>query len=603
MAEVHTSSRPGRPATLIVMSGLVLAGTLGVAWFQTNEKRALAAPLRIGGTPLVVRPPRGWTQSPDDPGRFVLAERNDPSGTQGALDRRIEFSYERRRTFVPPEQVILSWDRLQRAQSEVPVRTSIRGIPAIQVIRHHQQRAFGITFEKESILRVAAHPRGDVIAVEYSTVMQLSSADLELMDSICAAVDFVDPELQRGGQDAQRRAGLEFPTPAEWSVLGPRHDESDALHVLSLDSGGETAAVAVARTWLTAGRSPADLLRDYLSINWPARSRRARVLEWGRRDGVTVHGIQLSDPGYPLSQSTAAYALSTERGDLALILPDAGGYPTGTLALAERLADVVTFSAGYAPADFSTAAREGEAIAAKIRENGAVSWWGRSPQRQEYLRNGRGAALAQTVYRQSAGRTGDAYSYRGTVLTLDTAGKRFERARWTLDERAAEYQLTLEMGREDPLLPGVHGLSGEWTIREALTDGPSRVRREVLRGGQIVSETTFDPGPAFIPPPVEEIAESLVAAGAAGTVLVQVSNVLGTGSNPRLLRRLEPDAAGRARVLRVDDYAPLGVVLTFDADHRAVDRVVEGLVVSQFDTSERPPRLLLRMRELLESER
>jgi len=68
MYQVHTGTRPGRPAILIVLCGVSLAGTLGLAWLQTRAARGLGQQISIG-TDLVIRPPLGWAQDPRDPGR------------------------------------------------------------------------------------------------------------------------------------------------------------------------------------------------------------------------------------------------------------------------------------------------------------------------------------------------------------------------------------------------------------------------------------------------------------------------------------------------------------------------------------------------------
>jgi hypothetical protein len=604
MVEVHSSSRPGRPALLVFLTGLTLAGSLGLAWFQSGEKRSLGPPQRIAGTPLIVRPPRGWIPMPNGPGRFILTARNDPHGTEGALERQVAFRHDRQLAYVPPERLIRTWDRLQNAHSEEPVRTQIRGIPAIQVRRFQQQRAFERTYTQESILRVATHPRGDVIAVEYWTMMELTSADYELLESICAAIDFVDPELKRLGDDAKLHAGLVFQTPAGSSVVGPRCDGTAALHVVS-NEPERSGAVAVARTWLAPGRTLADLLRDHIAAergDWRAK---ARVLEWGRRDGVIVHAIYVPDPRYPKSEIIQAYALSTESGDAALVLPDPGSYPPEGLRLAARLADVVSFAAGFERLDPREAASDGAALAAKITEKGAMSWWGRGERRHDFLQEGQGSAmLARAADRSAAGgNASDGYSYRGSDISVDTAAKRYSRSRWTLDAGASGYQMTLDMGSEDPLLGGARSLMGEWTIREARTSGSTAVRREILRGTELIASRDFMPGAEFVAPPAEVIAEELVSSGNRDAVLVEVSHPLGLGSNSRLLRRLERDASGRTRVLRVDDYSPLGVVLTFDSVRGPMDRVIEGLIVPQTDPVKPLSPLLVRLHELIEKGR
>lgn len=96
MVDVYTGAKPGRPALLLVMSAAILAGTLGLAWWHVSAARALAPDVRVGDTPLLVRPPRGWLHHPKEPGTFILPVRRSIRGReQQLIERRLKVEMRR----------------------------------------------------------------------------------------------------------------------------------------------------------------------------------------------------------------------------------------------------------------------------------------------------------------------------------------------------------------------------------------------------------------------------------------------------------------------------------------------------------------------------
>lgn len=76
---------------------------------------------------------------------------------------------------------------------------------------------------------------------------------------------------------------------------------------------------------------------------------------------------------------------------------------------------------------------------------------------------------------------------------------------------------------------------------------------------------TFRPGPAFVCPPIESLAEAWAARHSKSAMIVEAGTLLGTGTHSRLLSPLPPEN-GYGRVLLQADYNPTGVILAFDED-------------------------------------
>ncbi|MBI5865110.1 MAG: hypothetical protein HZB38_11505, partial [Planctomycetes bacterium] len=549
LVEVHSVTRPGRPALLVLLTGALLAGSLGLAWYQSHEKRALGDPTPIEDTPLIVRVPRDWVQSPTEPGLFLLADRKHVDALS-ELEREVQFRYLRRRGFEPPERVIRTWDRSERSQSSEPSETHIRGIRAVQVRRIRMLSIFGHRLVKESLLRVACHPRGDIIAVEYSPTAELTGADLELFDLMCAGIEFSDPELNLTGDDAKKNAGLDFPTRKNWHVAGPVHPGTPVVHVVAGRAGRDGWVVQAARSWLSATRTPADLLYDAVVSVRPELRERLRTVEWGRKDGVSVAAAMVDVDRSSGDGAYVAFALSRAEGEVGLVLTDFADISRDSLSTARDLADHLNFASWPNSPDWAAAGAAGEELAKRITTRGASTWWSRAAVRAAYQAAiGEKSEIACCEKRSAtSGSPERGYAFAGQSMSLDTSTKHYRQTSWTIDDRAEGYSLQHEVGVLESLLPGSRGLISADLVRETREPG-GPVRRKSGMAASRTEETEFVPGPAFVCPPAEELAAAEVAGWERGEALIQVSNPTGRGENARFLRPLLPDASGDRRVL------------------------------------------------------
>ena len=133
--EVYTGTKPGRPARLLITSAGVFVGALALAWIQIHQARALSAPVRIPGTPLLVRAPLNWVQNRDDPSVFDLPARVGLwRRDEEQAERRIRFRYQRLPVFQAPVELLrdIGWLKSPEGPPE-PAR--IGAFEAIQARR------------------------------------------------------------------------------------------------------------------------------------------------------------------------------------------------------------------------------------------------------------------------------------------------------------------------------------------------------------------------------------------------------------------------------------------------------------------------------------
>lgn len=193
MFEVYTATRAGRPRVLLLLAAGALVVVLGLAWIQVRGSRALGDEVRIAGTPLLVHPPKGWVQSPRDPGVFIRPVQREIWGRKvWAAERSIEFYYRR----WPARQPLLALLKLSNYRDVVaaayqPEPAGIGGFEGVQVHRRRYRRIGRRQEPFDSVYRLVCTPRGDQISVEYTPLGELSAGDMELFDAVCQAVTLV----------------------------------------------------------------------------------------------------------------------------------------------------------------------------------------------------------------------------------------------------------------------------------------------------------------------------------------------------------------------------------------------------------------------------
>lgn len=601
MFEVHLGSKPGRPRLLLVCAAGVLVGTLGLAWWQAHDKRALGDEVRIDGTPLVVRPPRGWRQDPRPPGIFALPAGRERTGrAEVTLERYVWFQYVRKATFVPPVE-ILKWRNLQEwAKSTAPEPARVGPLGGIQVRRIVRHVAFGRVYLQEQVLRVACSPRGDIIMVEYVPLTGLTAAQLELLDNLCAAIRLEDPAFTTKPAELLRYAGIKAPEDESWEVFGPDFPEVPGFYVQSCVDGMPAWSLGVFRTWLAGGRTPADLLVDSGSSHWGLAPRDAHVAESQRQDGARIAAMR--HPAFGRSDHRVAsvwlVAESAERAVLIFVFSGAG-FAEAADEAARKLAQALTCGPTEALPPLEAAAAAGRELADILTQKGAVPWWGRLPIEAYYV--GPATKHPRGVYIGRAAIGDDpAAGYRGHTLYLPNTerepGPPLER--WTIDGHARGYAHRFQ-GDIDTWQGRVPVI-----IEELLDAGSGTVRRTVVTRGRRRS-WEFPVGPSFVCPPLESIAEAWVAQRDEGAWLIEATSHFEAGTHTCLLRPLPPDQSGHRRLLTMTDFWPRGTVLGFDEgpeplyqQHPAEDyqRVTEE---EAEDRLPRLPRLRHKLRQQL----
>lgn len=553
MWEVYSGTRPGKPARLLVLSAMLLASTLGLAWWQVSASRALAGEQRVGETSLIVRPPVGWFSDPQSPGRYVLPLAQHGLTRSITIERQVTFRYLRTPSFHTPREYVA-----ERAKRDAlpfgdlrPAR--IGRFAGLQATRRLRVEHRGMGFDQDSVLRVACTPRGDVIIVEYVPLTDLTLGDLDLLDAMCRAVRIDDPPLSQSAAAAWSHVGLAARVPADVCVVSAR-DEVAGLYLGYVTHGEMTHAIDVFRTWMAPGRTAAEILHDVaatslrlpnVEIPQPSQTHRA--------DGLNV--AILRNPAFGMDESgfeSAALVWRSPR-DAVLLVAHAD---TTSAEAAERslaqLCETIGFRESECAPDIDNAIANGTELAKLLTNNGPAAWWGREP-KSEYLLGLWADGPRLHLLDRSAENRNPRLGYRGRDVALSRTGDESEQ--WILDESGREFTSTWQ---------GLAADGTPTTIRVERADkGDIRLGIQYGRMNQAVKLT---PNDYFVAPPLDFVAQAWVALQEDGEWLLETVGTWGQSLPTELLQPLAPDDAGRRRVVIQLDYAPYGWIITFNAD-------------------------------------
>lgn len=555
MWEVYSGTRPGKPARLLILSAIVLASTLGLASLQVNASRALAAERRIGDTPLVVRPPVGWLENPQMPGRFVL-----PIGQRGlgrahiAIERQITFTYLRDPFFRSPRDLIDA--RVQRDALPFsdyrPAR--IGRYMGIQATRRLRVEHRGFSFDQDSVLRVACTPRGDIILIEYIPLTDLTLGDLDLLDAICRAVRIDDPATEVTPAQALTNAGLAARLPGDVCLIAAR-PEIPGFHVGFSENSEITHAIDVFRTWLAPGRTPRDILHDVMAgalrmpwIELPP------PIETHRADGLNVAFLRNPAVGADMRGIACAALVWRNARDAALLIAHASEKFAGA---SERSLIRLTETLGFRDADCApeveSAFEAGVLLTEYLTQQGPAAWWGRELSRDYLLGAIPGGWRVHVLEREALNRN-PREGYRGQDWVIYPSGRETER--WLLDERGIEFSTNWQ---------GMAGDGSPTSIR--MKRERENVIQHTIQAGRYQQAVRLIPNKNFISPPLELIAHAWIATQDHGEWLIETAGAWGQSLPTMRVQPMTHDTADGRRVLVQFDYDPYGVVLTFDTDH------------------------------------
>lgn len=567
--EVYLGARPGRPQTLVVLCAALLAGSLGLAWYQVHNLRALGPEQQVADTPIWVQLPRGWLADPKDPHRFFLPARQGSGPSAVLRQRSIRFSFDRLATFVSHEQ-LLQILHLDNPRTSLEVRAARLG--PYDGLEVHQRKpvALGRTLvEREIITRCTCLPRGQVIEVTYETLDRLRLADEEILADVCQTLRIDEPTVTRTRAELLQRAGLECQLDPNWLVVGPHFDEVPGFYVGGSTDGVPTWALGVFRTWLADGRTPADLLEDMAAEQWQVSNIDPMSVATARDDARTILHIRHPRAGHVLEPPVSAWVISEAPELAVLIFVYAGREVRLADTVAERLATSLVLSAFDDIPPVASLERAGQELVAKLNARGPVPRWGREPAEANYVGHSSFASELVSVQRAARNRDPNA-GYTGSLRRW---------TRYTQGMSFAELAVAAERSVPTEEIEWVYdGRQGtyEWSQDRAKTDSVSSVReRRARRGGGVeraittalgaVHRRQYQPGAGFAPPPVEEIVMGWVARNEASAAIIEVSSTLGPATHTLLLRHLPADG-DLPRVFLQRDYWPTGAIQAYDDD-------------------------------------
>lgn len=552
MWEVYSGTRPGKPARLLIISAVLLAGTLGLAWWQVSASRALASEQRVENTPLVVRPPIGWVANPKTPGRFVLPSRQPGVGrSRISIERQITFSYSRSPYFRSPRE----WVRQRAERDALPFSdyrpARIGRFWGIQATRRLRVEHRGMGFDQDSVIRVACTPRGDILVVEYVPLTDLTLGDLDLLDAICRAVRIDDESVGRSPADAWTQVGLAARLPSDACVVAAR-EEFPGLHIGFLEGGEMVHAIDVFRTWMAPGRSAAEILRDVATstlhapwVDLPTPD------ELHRADGLSMAFIQNPVVDQDDTFVCAGLVWRDARDVVLLISRASSRYAALAEKSLKQLAETIGFREADCAPDVGASIVAGTALTKLLTQQGPVAWWGREMSRDYLLDADNGLRLH--VLERAAESRNPSLGYRGQDLAIFPSGHESER--WTMDEHGYEYSNTWQGAAADGTPTSIR------TKRAA--DG---TMQHTIQLGRLNRTVKLIPAEYFVAPPMELIAHAWVANQDDGEWLIETIGPWGQSLPTMRMQPLSPDSEGRRRVASQLDYSPTGAIITFNSD-------------------------------------
>jgi hypothetical protein len=563
MLEVHSGTKPGRPSVALLFSAIVLVAALGLAWVQVLQSHSLGPEQAVPHTPLLVRPPLRWVPDPSDSGSFVLPVLREARGQEyWEADRRIRFEFERWPAFQPLAEQLAT----EASGGFKPEPARIGPFAAVQLRQAVRRRWGRQTILRESILRVACLPGGQLVKVVYLPMTDLTLADLRLFDRVCAAIRFSDPTLDVPPAQAKQQAGVEFPLPAGSPVGLPHVADVPGLFVGGSEGGLPAWSLGIFRTWLAEGRTPRDLLNDFAMTGWLLADSADQVRQWQRGDGVTVATLRHPDPERNQHSVAAAWVVDRSPTQVVMLFVYTNEqHLAGAEAAAQRVAEQLDIRPLPAIPDLDSAQAAGVQLAALLTKKGALPWWGQRPTTLTYSGTTPRGEEVLTVQRAPISQDPER-GYQGVLEHRLRNHTWVDRSLWTIDGHALGYtfKTTLHVGDGHPLTSTDNRSAASDVIRRTIDI--NEVRRW---------DGTFRPGPAFVCPPVESLAEAWVARQSEGVWLVDVATVFGHGSHTRLLRPLPPQS-GNTRALVLDDYRPQGVLVAFDGNGESQYEVEPG---------------------------
>lgn len=571
MMEVVSTVRPGRPRLLVSLTAGLLLLSLAVAWGQAHLRSSLAPAIALERSPLIVKPPRGWERSEFDDGSaatFRLVVARELRGRRVEFVRRIRFTYEQLPTYVPPLEILK-----RRFDREIVLQAApgkIGSLEGIEVSHARSVLHLGKPALKQTLLRLACSPRGDLIIVEYSPLAELTASDHLLFDDVCAAIEFDDPAIHATAADTLNAAGVALDIDPAWSFSMPYTTGVRGLHISGTAGGVPCWSIGVYRTWLQGGRRPQDLLLDLAAHHWLLQQADLQIREGLRGEGGLIIETRHPEPERTWPAIIAASVVVDPDDNVALAYLCAGELGRDqAFEAAERVVATLEMRSASDWIDLSQAASFGSDFAERLQRKGAAPWWGRDSENTRYLGKTPLGPVEVRSHRVPTGRA-DTPAYEGSRTQRSEDVRLL--TRWSLGPNARAY--SLEHQFLFAAYPGNQQITIMGEVFEERQKGSSVVRRVVGIGRKQLPPLDFRPPATFIPPPALPVVEFWVANQAESPLLLITSSLIGRETHTRLLWPLEAQA-GLHRVLIQRDYWPLGEIRAYD-DNAVLQHAIDG---------------------------
>jgi hypothetical protein len=549
--EVYTGVQPGRPRLLAVLTASFLAAALGLAWWQVQQSRALGVEHSIGELPLHVRLPKAWRPDPKNAQRFLLPVGDADRQSTFEFERRVQFDLFRLPNFEPLEMLLRSPELGGLGETVSVAPTRIGPYAAVELHQFVPLRLRRGILRREIITRLACLPRGHVLKVVYEPLTDLRPADRELLDEVCNTLRVDDATLNGAAADYLHRAGLTLTLDPTIQVVGTDFAEVPGVFLGGVVEGQPAWAIGVLRTWLAAGRSPADLLVDLAAQQWLLwDSQRLHVETSRRADGATIASVRHPTFGEGGPALTAARVVAQSPQQAVVLLVFAGsGEAEAADRQAEQIAGAIQIATlGDWPA-LADAEATGERLARDLQQAGAAPRWGRERTQTTYRKLGNDEMV---VTERGAIQNDPSLGYEGSMWRR-VGRAREERIVWTIDGHAQAYRWEQSFFRGSSALQSIElrGEEGADVIRQMFVDERREQRWKIT------------PTATFIPPPAESIIKGWIARGDMGAAIVSVASLAGPNMHTVLLRPL-PAQSSHPRVLVQQDFWPLGGIEEYD---------------------------------------
>jgi len=516
MYQVLTQEKAPRPRLALVASVALLVVSVFLALGVMAGRRKvpdteLGERLRLGGWPITVRCPAGWTATGGmgATSGFVFLE-----GPRRGGGRQLRLQRFGPLPFRPPSYL-----------AKPGTIGQILGLPdhlLEGLYRDLGPVPFGqmpgaLVLVGPFAIHLGAAPDGSVYWVMMDSPNPATPADIQVLRDVTASVELLDPQIVEDPSALWETSAFRFDAPSGARFVGGGTEGAES--VICFGDPAEKGAwhIEMRPTFLAPGREPASLARDYLA-RAAGGVEPEEIEQSGDGPYAYAHGRREEAQEGGLVQTVAVRALN---GGLAVMLlgtADAAGR-----AKLEQAEDTIlrTLRGNGETVDLSPALEQGRWLAARVSRDVAEQW---SEQDREWwyliLHDGTPVGFNR-VARQAATRSGEEGFYVDAAYYLKPSAQALYQGRSVgfLPRDGKAVTMTARGRRR------TEGESSTWTMTERLEQGETALRHEWSNDGGAKISRTAPIDANFLMDPLPEWAFYVAAseADAEETFLVSTS--------------------------------------------------------------------------------